>query len=140
MKIGSIRATRGKVIIRRDEWQTKHKSSILDLAIPETYQNQTWAGTVMAVGQPAYAYRWVADEFVGGPTRSRKRIIYGGDGKPLTHDYGIRQGMRVTCRFACPGSVELDVELGDGSREKWLMFPVEDAYGQLNILYAEDAA
>ncbi len=138
MKIERIRVTRGHVLIRRDDWQTKHDSP-LDIAIPETYQQQTWAGTVMAVGPPAYAFKFVADEFIGGPTKTRKKVLMR-DGKPVLHDYGIRQGMRVTCRFATPGSVELDVDVPDGDREKWMLFPVEDAYGELNILYAEEAA
>ena len=134
MKIKSIRMTRGNVLIRRDDWQTKHESEVLDLDIPDMYQCQTWAGTVLAVGPPLYAYRLVEDEQINGPPKTRKRYIRR-NGELVEVDHGIRKGMRVHCKFATPGSVELII---NGVRH--MMLPVEDAYGDLNILYAEEAA
>jgi hypothetical protein len=138
MKFKSIRLTRGKVLIRRDKWERKFKSDVLDLEIPQEYQQQTWRGEVIAVGPPPYMAR---EESRGNDSRGIPRfdVHYTWlDGKPLAEPQDIRKGDFLTFPRPCMGSAEILIgdedkaELTrDTADEIWMIAPVDQ------VLYGE---
>ncbi len=123
------------LLLRRDEKKTAHDSEILDLAIPEQYQQQTWTGTVIAHGPGDWAHRTHLTRYQSGgsvevPTLDSRgrRYFQLRNGKPYRLDHDARTGARLRVPFAAP-SLELWI-----GKVHHLFVPVEQ------VIVAEEAA